>query len=59
MISGSEDSFIRQETRNRIHELVPILKYNEILGTGHIPHFEQPEEVSRLLINFISPPATQ
>lgn len=59
MISGSEDSFIRQETRNRIHELVPILKYNEILGTGHIPHFERPEEVSRLLINFISPPATQ
>ena len=54
MISGSEDSFITQEARNRIGELIPSLEYNEILGTGHIPHFERPEEVSRLLINFIS-----
>lgn len=59
MISGSEDSFIRQETRNKIGELIPNLEYNEILDTGHIPHFERPEEVSRLLINFITPPATQ
>ena len=54
MISGSEDSFITQEARNRIGELIPSLEYNEILGTGHIPHFERPEEVGRLLINFIS-----
>ena len=59
MISGSEDSFIKQETRNKIGELIPNLEYNEILDTGHIPHFERPEEVSRLLINFITPLATQ
>ena len=59
MISGSEDSFIRQETRNKIGELIPNLEYNEILDTGHIPHFERPDEVCRLLINFITPPATQ
>jgi len=54
MISGSEDSFITQEARNRIGKLIPCLKYNEILGAGHIPHFERPEEVSHLLINFTS-----
>ncbi len=54
MILGSEDPFIKSATRERIGELIPRLQYKEILDTGHIPHFERPEEVSRLLIHFIS-----
>jgi pimeloyl-ACP methyl ester carboxylesterase len=54
MISGSKDPFISSAARDRIAELIPRLEYKEIPGTGHIPHFEQPEEVIHLLLNFIA-----
>ena len=54
MISGSEDSIITPTARRRICELIPHLQYNEVLSAGHMPHFERPTEVSRILINFIS-----
>ena len=54
MISGSDDSIVAPEVRSRIGELIPHIHHNEIIGTGHMPHFEQPEEVSGILIKFIS-----
>ena len=54
MISGSEDSIIKPSARRRICELIPHLHYNEILDTGHMPPFERPMEVSRILTDFIS-----
>jgi pimeloyl-ACP methyl ester carboxylesterase len=59
MISGSEDTILKAAARNRIGELIPHLQYNEIRVTGHMPHFERPEEVRNLLINFVSPPTKQ
>jgi pimeloyl-ACP methyl ester carboxylesterase len=55
MISGSEDTILTAASRNRIGELIPHLHYQEIRGIGHMPHFERPEEVSNLLINFVTP----
>ena len=54
LIYGPEDSFITEESLNRIGELIPISKFSEILGSGHLAVIEKPEEVSRILINFIS-----
>ena len=54
MISGSEDPFITPSVRHRMGEFIAKLEYKEVLCTGHAPHFERPEEVSRLLIHFIS-----
>ena len=59
MISGSEDTILTAASRNRIGELIPHLQYQEIRGIGHMPHFERSEEVSNLLINFISLPTKQ
>jgi len=54
MISGSEDSIIKPSARRRICELIPHLQYSEVLDTGHMPTFERPTEVSRILNDFIS-----
>ena len=54
MISGSEDLIQTPEACNRIGELIPNIQHNEIIGSGHMPHFERPEEVSGILIKFIS-----
>ena len=54
MISGSEDHSIPLSARKRIGELIPSLEYKVLPDTGHIPHFERPEEVCQLLLNFIS-----
>ena len=59
MIAGSEDEIVTPAARIKIGELIPHLQYIEIRGTGHMPHFEGPEEVSSHLIHFISPPAKQ
>ena len=59
MISGSEDAILTPAARSRIGELIPHLKYKEIKGTGHMPHFERPEEVSSIMTSFISSASLQ
>jgi pimeloyl-ACP methyl ester carboxylesterase len=54
MIWGSEDTILTPEARRRIGELIPHIEHKEIIGTGHMPHFERPGEVSGILIDFIS-----
>ena len=53
IISGSEDRSIPATVSKRIRELIPNLKCHEIPGTGHLTHFEQPEEVNSLIIDFV------
>lgn len=53
LIWGTEDRLIPIEQSEIIRDAFPRVEFHEIAGTGHIPHFEKPEEVNPILIEFL------
>lgn len=49
---GRQDQTIPLEQSEKLLELVPQAKLNIIENAGHLPHFEQPDVVNPLLIEF-------
>jgi pimeloyl-ACP methyl ester carboxylesterase len=52
LIWGQEDKTVPIENSKRVLELVPRVQFHIIEDAGHIPHYERPEKVNPLLINF-------
>ncbi|HMQ54428.1 MAG TPA: alpha/beta hydrolase [Anaerolineae bacterium] len=53
LIWGREDRTIPFETSATFKALMPRLEFHAIDQVGHVPPYESPEEVSRLLIEFL------
>jgi len=53
LIWGRNDHTLPLEQSRSILNLVPRAEYHVIEGAGHIPHYEQPEQVNPLLIRFL------
>ncbi len=51
---GRQDQTLPFEQSKSILELVPRTEFHVIENTGHIPHYEKPEIVNPILINFLS-----
>jgi pimeloyl-ACP methyl ester carboxylesterase len=51
---GRQDQTIPLEHSEKLMELVPQAQLNIIEDAGHIPHFEQPDAVNPILIEFLS-----
>ncbi len=54
LIWGVEDQLIPFEFHKRICEAIPNIKFQRIFGAGHIPHYEKPEVVNPILIDFFN-----
>lgn len=54
LIWGSKDQTISKEHIQVLRELLPKMEVLVVDQSGHIPHYERPEFVNSLLINFIS-----
>jgi pimeloyl-ACP methyl ester carboxylesterase len=52
LIWGQEDRTVPIEYSRKVLELVPQVRFHVIEDAGHIPHYERPEEVTPLLIDF-------
>ena len=52
---GRQDQSIPLEHSEKLLELVPQARFNIIESAGHLPHFEQPDVVNPLLIEFFRP----
>lgn len=53
LIWGREDQGLPFELNQKVREMIPYLQFEPIDNAGHIPHFERPEIVNPLLINFL------
>jgi pimeloyl-ACP methyl ester carboxylesterase len=51
---GKEDQTISNADIDLLLEMVPEHQFHEIEGAGHIPHYEKPEVVNPLLIQFFN-----
>jgi pimeloyl-ACP methyl ester carboxylesterase len=54
LIWGREDPTVPFETSERVRELIPQAEFHAIDGAGHIPHYELPEVVNPLLVDFLA-----
>lgn len=53
MISGSNDHSIPSSVQGRMRTLIRNFKHTEIKDAGHFPHFERPDEVANVVLNFL------
>ena len=51
---GKEDQTISNAEIDLLLEMVPKHQFHEIANAGHIPHYEQPEVVNPLLVEFFN-----
>ena len=49
---GKQDQSISGESMSRLRALIPAIKYHEIKNAGHLAHYEFPERINPILINF-------
>lgn len=53
VIWGSEDNYIAMQDGQRLSRLIPNAQFIEIKNAGHLPHEERPEEVNRIIRDFL------
>jgi pimeloyl-ACP methyl ester carboxylesterase len=53
LIWGKYDALIPFETNKIVRSLIPGTEFHAIDEAGHIPHYERPEVVNRILIHFL------
>jgi pimeloyl-ACP methyl ester carboxylesterase len=53
LIWGREDRGLPFELSQQVREMIPYLHFEPIETAGHIPHYERPEVVNPLLIDFL------
>ena len=59
LIWGSEDRVVPPHIGSRLARWIPGARLEVIAGTGHLPQFEAPEQVSQLLVEFLAEPEPQ
>jgi pimeloyl-ACP methyl ester carboxylesterase len=54
LIWGREDRVVPFELSREVRDLVPQAEFHAIDDAAHVPHFEQPEVVNPLLVDFLT-----
>ena len=50
---GTKDKSIPKESMKRLRELIPSIEYHELKDARHLAHYECPEEMNQILIDFL------
>lgn len=50
---GTADKVIMADSAANIRKALPSVEYHEIEGGGHLVHYENPEPVNKILVNFL------
>lgn len=53
LIWGKEDEGVPVETSDLVRQMIPQAEYHEIEEAAHLPHYERPEVVNPILLEFL------
>lgn len=53
LIWGKEDQTIPATDIEKVRNSIPDIEFHAIDGAGHLPHYEQPDTVNRILLEFL------
>ena len=59
LLWGSQDELLLEDSMQRLRDLLPDLEYHEIDGASHLAHYEYPERVNPILIEFLTRPKAE
>jgi pimeloyl-ACP methyl ester carboxylesterase len=54
LVWGREDQVVPFELSNKVREMIPKIEFHIIEKAAHVPHYEHPEQVNPILIEFLS-----
>ena len=54
LIWGAEDELLPEDSMRRLRDLLPDVEYHQIDGASHLAHYEYPERVTPILIEFLT-----
>ncbi|MDJ0923268.1 MAG: alpha/beta hydrolase [Acidimicrobiia bacterium] len=53
---GTQDKLILEDSMRRLRDLLPDIEYHEIEGAAHLAHYEYPDRINPILIDFLTRP---
>ncbi len=53
LLWGREDKTLAFESHQQVQAMMPRLEFHAVDGAGHVPHYERPDVVNPLLIEFL------
>ncbi|MGB9374667.1 MAG: alpha/beta hydrolase [Jiangellales bacterium] len=59
LIWGTGDKLLPEDSMRRLRDLIPDIEYHQIDGASHLAHYEYPEQVNPLLVEFLTRPAAK
>ena len=59
LIWGTGDTLLPEDSMRRLRDLIPDIEYHQIDGASHLAHYEYPERVKPLLVEFLTRPAAK
>jgi pimeloyl-ACP methyl ester carboxylesterase len=59
LIWGTGDKLLPEDSMRRLRGLIPDIEYHQIDGASHLAHYEYPEQVNPLLVEFLTRPAAK
>ncbi len=54
LIWGTRDRAVPFHTNNKVREAIPQIEFHAIDGVGHVPHYECPNVVNPIILDFLS-----
>jgi pimeloyl-ACP methyl ester carboxylesterase len=59
LIWGTRDKAVSEDSMRRLRALIPDIEYHQIDGASHLAHYEYPERVTPILVEFLTRPAAE
>lgn len=56
---GTEDMMLPEDSMRRLRDLLPGIEYHEIEGASHLAHYEFPDRINPILIDFLTRPVSE
>ena len=54
LLWGTEDKLLPEESMRRLRDLIPDIEYHQIDRASHLAHYEYPERVTPILVEFLT-----
>jgi pimeloyl-ACP methyl ester carboxylesterase len=54
LIWGSDDKLLPADSMRRLRDLLPDIEYHQIDGASHLAHYEYPERINPILVEFLT-----
>lgn len=52
---GTQD-ILPEDSVRRLRDLIPDIEYHELEGAAHLAHYEYPERINPILVDFLTRP---